>query len=64
MIEFEKHNLLTEQINWILQAIKAIKTVRFKWHQSTIQVLQAQLQTKGLKLDTLENNSMLFTVKA
>jgi len=39
MIEFEKDNLLTEQINWILQAIKAIKTVRFKWHQSTIQVL-------------------------
>jgi len=41
--------------------VQAIKSVRFNWPQCPIQMLQIYLQAKGLGLDILENNSILFT---
>ena len=36
--------------------------MRFNWHQYPVQVLQTRLQTKGIELDILENNPILFTI--
>jgi len=41
--------------------VQAIKSVRFNWRQCPVQMLQTYLQAKGLGLDVLENNPILFT---
>jgi len=41
--------------------VQAIKSVRFNWPQRPMQMLQTYLQAKGLGLDVLENNPILFT---
>ena len=49
--ESENDDLLFDQINIV---VKAIKSMRFDWLQCLIQRLQNQLQDKGLTLDVLE----------
>ena len=57
LTESEDDNLLFDQIDYVLQAIKS---VRFSWPQCPIQMLQTHLQAKGLQLDVLENNPIFF----
>jgi len=53
LTESEDDNFSFDQIDCVVQAIKAM---RFNWPQCPIQMLQTYLQTKGLELDVLENN--------
>ena len=57
--ESEEDELLFDQIDCILQVIKS---VRFDQPQCPILRLQDQLQAKGLKIDVLEQNPILFKV--
>ena len=58
LTESEGDNFLFNSIDCVVQAIKS---VRFNWSQCPIQILHAYLQAKGLGLEVLENNPMLFT---
>ena len=58
LIESEDDNFLFDQIDCVVQAIKAM---RFTWPQCPIQRLQTYLQAKGLELDVSEDNPILFT---
>ena len=55
--ESEDDDLLFEQINIV---VEAIKSMRFDWPQCPIQRLQNHLQDKGLKLEVLEANPIFF----
>jgi len=57
--ESEEDELLFDQIDCILQVIKS---VRFDLPQCPILRLQDQLQAKGLKIDVLEQNPIIFKV--
>ena len=57
LTESEDDNLLFDQIDCVLQAIKS---VRFNCPQCPIQMLQTHFQTKGLELDILENIPIFF----
>ena len=67
MTETELDAILTESeddkflFDPIYCAVQAIKSARFNWPQCPIQILQTYLQAKGLGLDVLENNPILFT---
>jgi len=58
LTESEDDNFLFDSIDCVVQAIKSI---RFNWPQCPIQMLQTYLHAKGLGLEVLENNPMLFT---
>jgi len=58
LIESEDDNFLFDPIDCVVQAIKVM---RFNWPQCPIQMLQNHLQAKGLELDVIENNPILFT---
>ena len=57
LIESEEDNFLFGPIDCIVQAIIAM---RFDRPQCPIQTLQNHLQVKGLELDVLENNPIVF----
>jgi len=59
LTESEEDNLLFDQTNCIVQAINSI---HFDWPHCPILRLQNQLQTKGLKIDVLEQNPLYFKV--
>ena len=59
LTESEKDNLLSDQIDFI---VHAIKTIRLGWPQCSILILQNQLQASGLKTDVLEPNPLIFEV--
>ena len=58
LTESDEDNFLFESIDCVVQAIKSI---RFNWPQCPIPMLQTDLQSRGIGLEVLENNSMLFT---
>jgi len=58
LTESEDDTLFFDPIDCVVQTIKS---VRFKWPQCPIQMLQTYLQAEGLGLDVLENNPILFT---
>ena len=58
LAESEEDNLISEPIDYIVQAINSI---RFDRPQCPILRLQAYLQVKGSDLNVLEDNPILFT---
>jgi len=58
LTESEDDHFLFDSIDCVVQAIKS---VRFNWPQCPVQMLQTYLHAKGLGLEVLENNPMLFT---
>jgi len=59
LTESEEDELLFDQVDCILQVITS---VRFDQPQCSILRLQDQLQAKGLKIDVLQQNPILFKV--
>ena len=57
LTEWEDDDLLFDQINIV---VEAIKSMRYDWPQCPIQRLQNHLQGKGLKLEVLEANPIFF----
>ena len=58
LAESEEDNLISDPIDYIVQAINSI---RFDQPQCPILGLQAYLQVKGSDLNVLEDNPILFT---
>jgi len=65
VIEKELDAILTESAddNFFFGPIEcAIRAMRFNWPQCPIHMLQTYLQSKGLELDVLVCNPLLFTM--
>jgi len=59
LVELEEENIFSEQIGWVVEAIQSF---RFNWLQCPVEVLQIQLQSKGLEIELIQNNPILFNM--